>query len=184
MAEKTFKQVCECKNCGNEAEMVVTCSLEEHQVESAEPQIVATGRWAKQKATLSAATAAGKPTSGWMFETLGLIIEEPPRKFIYQTNGIDRDALKDRAESSARSLFLKYEHGASGSNRPLTFEMPDQRNNDRSPVTIYCAGERRLVNNPSCAIAHVRIKRLLFVHKSCSGSVTLIVVTLDFIKES
>ncbi|MFO7644161.1 MAG: hypothetical protein R6W95_07240 [Desulfosarcina sp.] len=28
MAEKTFKQVCECKNCGNEAEMVITCSLE------------------------------------------------------------------------------------------------------------------------------------------------------------
>jgi hypothetical protein len=43
MAEKTFKQVCECKNCGNEAEMVVTCSLEEHQVESAEPHIVAKG---------------------------------------------------------------------------------------------------------------------------------------------
>jgi len=29
MAEKKFKQVCECKNCGNEAEMVITCSLEE-----------------------------------------------------------------------------------------------------------------------------------------------------------
>jgi len=29
MAEQTFKQVCECKNCGNEAEMVVTCSLSE-----------------------------------------------------------------------------------------------------------------------------------------------------------
>ena len=27
MPEKQFKQVCECKNCGNEAEMVVTCSL-------------------------------------------------------------------------------------------------------------------------------------------------------------
>jgi len=24
---KTIKKVCECKNCGNEAEMVVTCSL-------------------------------------------------------------------------------------------------------------------------------------------------------------
>jgi hypothetical protein len=43
MAEKTFKQVCECKNCGNEAEMIVTCSLEEHQVESAKPHIVAQG---------------------------------------------------------------------------------------------------------------------------------------------
>ncbi len=27
MAEKQFKQVCQCENCGNEAEMVVTCSL-------------------------------------------------------------------------------------------------------------------------------------------------------------
>lgn len=43
MPDKTFKQVCECKNCGNEAEMVVTCSLEEHQAGSAEPHIVAQG---------------------------------------------------------------------------------------------------------------------------------------------
>ena len=26
--QKTFKQVCTCENCGNEAEMIVTCSLE------------------------------------------------------------------------------------------------------------------------------------------------------------
>lgn len=26
---KTVKQVCRCENCGNEAEMMVTCSLEE-----------------------------------------------------------------------------------------------------------------------------------------------------------
>jgi DNA-directed RNA polymerase subunit M/transcription elongation factor TFIIS len=26
---KTVKQVCKCTNCGNEAEMVVTCSLED-----------------------------------------------------------------------------------------------------------------------------------------------------------
>jgi len=31
---KTIKQVCECKNCGNEAEMEVTCTLAD--VESAE----------------------------------------------------------------------------------------------------------------------------------------------------
>lgn len=43
MPEKTFKQVCECKNCGNEAEMVVTCSLEESQVEAVKPHIVAEG---------------------------------------------------------------------------------------------------------------------------------------------
>lgn len=29
MTEKKFKKVCECKNCGNEAEMMVTCTLEE-----------------------------------------------------------------------------------------------------------------------------------------------------------
>jgi DNA-directed RNA polymerase subunit M/transcription elongation factor TFIIS len=28
MPEKTFKQVCECENCGNEAEMTITCTLE------------------------------------------------------------------------------------------------------------------------------------------------------------
>ncbi|UCD31474.1 MAG: hypothetical protein JSV38_11850 [Desulfobacterales bacterium] len=27
MKEKKFKQVCECINCGNEAEMMITCSL-------------------------------------------------------------------------------------------------------------------------------------------------------------
>ena len=26
--QKTFKQVCTCQNCGNEAEMIVTCSLD------------------------------------------------------------------------------------------------------------------------------------------------------------
>lgn len=33
MSEKTkeFKQVCTCENCGNEAEMVITCSLEDVQ---------------------------------------------------------------------------------------------------------------------------------------------------------
>ena len=28
MAEKKLKQVCHCENCGNEAEMMITCSLE------------------------------------------------------------------------------------------------------------------------------------------------------------
>ncbi len=27
MTEKKFKQVCECENCGNEAEMTITCTL-------------------------------------------------------------------------------------------------------------------------------------------------------------
>jgi len=34
MTEKKYKQVCACENCGNEAEMVVTCQLVE--VEEAE----------------------------------------------------------------------------------------------------------------------------------------------------
>ena len=40
MAEKKFKQVCKCENCGNEAEMIVTCTLEEHQEQSALPHVV------------------------------------------------------------------------------------------------------------------------------------------------
>ena len=31
MAEKKFKQVCECEKCGNEAEMLITCHLEEEE---------------------------------------------------------------------------------------------------------------------------------------------------------
>lgn len=38
MTEKKFKQVCECKNCGNEAEMDVTCTLEEDKA-SVQPRI-------------------------------------------------------------------------------------------------------------------------------------------------
>ena len=40
MAEKKFKQVCECTNCGNEAEMVVTCTLADGTKEAAQPKIV------------------------------------------------------------------------------------------------------------------------------------------------
>lgn len=28
MAEKKFKQICQCEKCGSEAEMTITCSLE------------------------------------------------------------------------------------------------------------------------------------------------------------
>ena len=35
MAEKKFKQVCECKNCGNEAEMMITCTLEDEDEDKA-----------------------------------------------------------------------------------------------------------------------------------------------------
>ena len=40
MTEKKFKQICECTNCGNEAEMTVTCNLAEETVEKAAPKIV------------------------------------------------------------------------------------------------------------------------------------------------
>ncbi|MBU1161732.1 MAG: hypothetical protein KKF96_04160 [Proteobacteria bacterium] len=37
MSEKKFKQVCKCESCGNEAEMMITCSLEEHIKEHVKP---------------------------------------------------------------------------------------------------------------------------------------------------
>ena len=40
MAEKKFKSVCECTKCGNEAEMVITCSLKEDQPEDVTPKVV------------------------------------------------------------------------------------------------------------------------------------------------
>lgn len=40
MAEKKFKHVCECENCGNEAEMVVTCTLADESAEAAPPKVV------------------------------------------------------------------------------------------------------------------------------------------------
>ncbi len=33
MTKKTIKQVCTCENCGNEAEMQITCDWVEEQVE-------------------------------------------------------------------------------------------------------------------------------------------------------
>ena len=40
MAEKKIKQVCECQNCGNEAEMVVTCKLADDNAVARAPKIV------------------------------------------------------------------------------------------------------------------------------------------------
>ena len=37
MAEKKFKQICECTNCRNEAEMTLTCNLVEEVAEKAAP---------------------------------------------------------------------------------------------------------------------------------------------------
>ncbi len=33
MPAKEFKKVCKCENCGNEAEMMITCSLEEEDLQ-------------------------------------------------------------------------------------------------------------------------------------------------------
>ena len=41
MAEKTLKHFCECVHCGNEAEMVVTCSLKEEPSEAANSEVAA-----------------------------------------------------------------------------------------------------------------------------------------------
>jgi len=38
MTEKKFKHVCECTNCGNEAEMVVTCTLADESAEEVAPK--------------------------------------------------------------------------------------------------------------------------------------------------
>jgi hypothetical protein len=35
--EKRFKKVCKCENCGNEAEMAITCQLEPEAVEAKAP---------------------------------------------------------------------------------------------------------------------------------------------------
>ena len=48
MAEKKFKQVCKCENCGNEAEMMITCSLEEPEEKPIEPS-TATEKKSKTK---------------------------------------------------------------------------------------------------------------------------------------
>lgn len=40
MAEKKFNQVCECQNCGNEAEMVVTCTLADDKDAAAASKVV------------------------------------------------------------------------------------------------------------------------------------------------
>ena len=44
--QKTFRQVCTCEKCGNEAEMIVTCSLEP--VEQDSPKAAAVGESAEQ----------------------------------------------------------------------------------------------------------------------------------------
>jgi thymidine kinase len=40
MSEKKFKQVCKCEHCGSEAEMMITCTLEEELPPDAAPVVV------------------------------------------------------------------------------------------------------------------------------------------------
>lgn len=40
MPEKKFKHVCECTNCSNETEMMVTCTLADENVGEVAPKVV------------------------------------------------------------------------------------------------------------------------------------------------
>jgi hypothetical protein len=57
------KQVCRCENCGNEAEMVVTCSLEDHEPEASEAPPASQGRKVKGTATC---THCGNEADMWV----------------------------------------------------------------------------------------------------------------------
>ena len=48
---KTVKQVCKCENCGNEAEMVVTCALDHSHDEVKAPAQPGTGTEGKVQGT-------------------------------------------------------------------------------------------------------------------------------------
>jgi hypothetical protein len=39
MMSKTIKKVCHCQNCGNESEMIITCSLPEHMVDDEDASV-------------------------------------------------------------------------------------------------------------------------------------------------
>ena len=66
MVEKKFKQVCECKNCGNEAEMMITCSLEpEEEIQKVESKSVS--KAIKQKTKGNAVCShCGKEAEIWL----------------------------------------------------------------------------------------------------------------------
>ena len=63
MAEKKFKQVCICNNCGNEAEMEITCQWVE--VEEAEDNKNASSPPAKVKGT-GTCTNCGNEAEVWV----------------------------------------------------------------------------------------------------------------------
>ncbi len=57
------KQVCRCENCGSEAEMVVTCSLEDHESEAPAAPSSSQGRKVKGTATC---THCGNEADMWV----------------------------------------------------------------------------------------------------------------------
>lgn len=63
MAKKKFKQVCTCENCGNEAEMVVTCQLVE--VEEAEEK-KKTSKVSQQVKGTGTCTNCGNEADMWV----------------------------------------------------------------------------------------------------------------------
>jgi transcription elongation factor Elf1 len=69
MATITRKQVCSCTNCGNEAEMVVTCSLPEVETKTAAVQAAPdTGASGKGKQVKGSATCShcGNEADMWI----------------------------------------------------------------------------------------------------------------------
>jgi hypothetical protein len=65
MAEIVKRQVCECKNCGNEAEMVVTCSLPDSEVNQASDQKAGTKEVKKIKGTATC-SRCGNEADMWI----------------------------------------------------------------------------------------------------------------------
>ncbi len=53
MSDIIKKKVCKCENCGNEAEMVITCSLDDDQAEQGQPAQSAAPQQVKGKGTCS-----------------------------------------------------------------------------------------------------------------------------------
>jgi len=68
MADIVRKQVCRCVNCGNEAEMVFTCSLSEAQVASAKPDDSAAQRKepAKKVRAVGTCSHCGNEADMWV----------------------------------------------------------------------------------------------------------------------
>lgn len=63
MTEKQFKQVCTCENCGNEAEMVVTCEWVETEEE---PHVPAPEKKAHKVKGTGTCTHCGTEADIWV----------------------------------------------------------------------------------------------------------------------